>query len=304
MVEWEQFRNIKLKIPTTQKGEWDILEATYLFNVLKALQQILQNEFFDYEFWIYSQQSHETTEQQLPHSNKKQVVFIIGDELGRIPYELAKQATVIFKNYIKLNSGVPNVFYFPLGYNKNTLNQEVKPINFRSYNVFFSGNLHHGRVNLYKSLINERFIPASVLIKFRFLWGSDFDKKYIKSYIRFQNGFASGLSSAEYADKLYNTKIVLCPPGYVNPETFRHYEALRAGCIVISEDLPIMHAYPNSPIISIKNWRDLPSLVHHLLLSPDKMQEYQDRVLLWYNSYLKEEKIAGQIADILKEIQR
>lgn len=52
-------------------------------------------------------------------------------------------------------------------------------------------------------------------------------------------------------EQLVNTVFVPCPPG-IKPETFRHYEALEAGCI------PLIVASKNAEYLDSEWWRDYP----------------------------------------------
>ena len=55
-----------------------------------------------------------------------------------------------------------------------------------------------------------------------------------------------------YTSSLAQTRFVPCPPGN-NPETFRHYEALEAGCIPL-----ILTSTPHSDFLQSEYWRDYP----------------------------------------------
>lgn len=51
----------------------------------------------------------------------------------------------------------------------------------------------------------------------------------------------SPIANAEYVDGLLNSTHALCPPGWVNTETFRYYEALICGAIPIEPETALTH---------------------------------------------------------------
>ena len=57
--------------------------------------------------------------------------------------------------------------------------------------------------------------------------------KFNNDYYHFNEGFNNGLDEEDYNFILKNTKIALCPKGWVNTETFRLYETLETGTIPI-----------------------------------------------------------------------
>jgi hypothetical protein len=123
-----------------------------------------------------------------------------------------------------------------------------------------------------------------------------------RSFIRFSNGFHCGLTPEEYSARLYDSQIVLCPPGLSQPETIRHYEAMRAGCIVILEPLPDTYFYRNSPIIIIRNWREAQQKILHLLANPAEMVSLQHQILDWWNNRCAEKAAAQYIFSKLQTL--
>ena len=120
--------------------------------------------------------------------------------------------------------------------------------------------------------------------------------------INFTSGFATGISGSEYANILYNSKIVLCPKGCTSSETFRHYEAMRAGCIIISSDLPDTEFYKNAPFIILKDWKKINSIVRALLMQPDKMQELHLATLDWWKDKCNEGAVAKYMTSRINKI--
>jgi hypothetical protein len=75
--------------------------------------------------------------------------------------------------------------------------------------------------------------------------------------LRLTDGFLGSVSNVEdYWSLLSRAKIVLCPRGGV-PETYRFFEAIAAGCVVISEALPGAWYYDDHPAVIVRNWKRL-----------------------------------------------
>ena len=113
-----------------------------------------------------------------------------------------------------------------------------------------------------------------------------------------------GLPGEKYAEMLSNSKVALCPPGYHTPETFRHFEAMRAGTIVVSEPLPELDFYVGSPIVTVRNWGDARKAVSDLLGDIDALQERQEQTLHWWEQHCSERAVARRMASKLAELRQ
>lgn len=209
--------------------------------------------------------------------NTKRKLFIIFDEKGRTPLELVEQTRdVIFHAHLSFKEQerkYPNLFHYPLGSNSFVPALPNVPISQRHLNVFFSGNLHAGRARLYQRLAKLPYAPLSLLTRIQKYLNLKFDTKFPFSYIRFTEGFSKGFSFQEYAHYLTHSKIIVSPPGISNPECFRHYEGLRAGCVVIAERLPVKPQFESSPVIEVRNWHEGFKTIRRLLNDPLKLDD-------------------------------
>ena len=239
----------------------------------------------------------------------KSVLIYLSEERGFIPDALRPYFKAIFKSYMPCEPG-GNIFSFTLGYiNEVIFSTDYLPkINQRQLNLFFSGNLHKKRSDLYRQFTILRFVPLAVLIKlvrgpmrniFLKLFGSDFSSAEKKIEIHFTNGFMRGYSKKEYKSFLLQTKILLCPAGFVSPETFRLFEGLNAGCIVISEKLPELDIYRDVPVIQIDSWKEGLCRANELLSNPAMMQQIQDSGIMWWNYNCSCNAVAKRISKLI-----
>ena len=285
-------------------------ESDYIGSVIEYLAEMLGTDFLNYDFFIYSNHGPGNTPPQSVDyaSPKKKVLLYFSDEHGEDPTAFSESYHAIFKSYIGAANEERNIFPLALGLVKDVPSYPIVPINERKINVFFSGNLNLNRVAFYKNLTSLGWILPEKLLKRT--WGlkllisikRDFSKRFPKSMILFNRGFKSGLTPSTYGETLSQSKVILCPRGYFSTECFRHYEALRAGCVIISERLPDNHLYKNSPIIQIDDWNEGLQQVDKLLADKEKLNQLSQQGLEWWANVFSEKATAHYIADKLNHL--
>src|SRR5690554_3749169 len=236
-------------------------ESLFIERVFENLIPMLGASFGDYDFWIFSNQYPKKVFPESANfpSDRKKVLLYFSDESGMDPAALSGSYFAIFKSYMVNDSERSNVFPLSLGYVSGVPEFPILNINKRKYNVFFQGNLNKNRIEFYRSFSPFRWLLPSgnilkhvwyreLLIRYR----NDYSSFFPQSRIIFNGSFKSGMSEQEYGEVLRNSKIVLCPRGFESVESFRHFEAMRAGCVVVSEKLPQNYLYKNSPIIEVE----------------------------------------------------
>lgn len=127
------------------------------------------------------------------------------------------------------------------------------------------------------------------------------------NYIKFTSGFngqGGGLNYNEYIKLLTNSKIILCPKGYLSSETFRHYEAIKSGSIVITERLPKTYFYKNAPYIEVNNWKDGLLKAEELISSSVKLKYLQKKNSLFYKKFLSENSVAKYAYKVIKSFNK
>ncbi|UOQ74417.1 hypothetical protein [Hymenobacter cellulosilyticus] len=312
IIKGRNFTNVFFNF--SQEG-WDSdanYENDYFSNLLIGIHEILGKEADDYIFIIYSHlyldkdDKYDFIEEH--GDSKKIVIFYLSDEdpNGPMPDELmSKKVFAVFKAFLAKEPAYPNLYKLPLGYATSTKHQPVTEINTRKINVFFSGALHNTRLGLFKNFTFFRALPewywVRIFHRFKKYIPHNYDSFYPNSHIQFnKGGFRSGMTPAKYTDLLYNCKISLCPTGILSVETLRHFESMRAGCIVISEPLPKAYYYDGSPMIILDDWSKLDGVVKDLLANPQKMSELQQKTLDWWENICAEPAVAKHIVETLR----
>jgi hypothetical protein len=286
-------------------------EMEFLLHLFEALSGVLKEKFKKYVFYVFSTNDSSILPGVINQNvdADKTILIYVSDERGFIPDQLRPFFKAIFKSYMPYEPG-GNIFSFTLGHINDVvfLSDNLPKIKDRSINMFFSGNLHKNRSDLYRQFTVLRFVPLAVLIKmvrgplrniFLKFFGSNFSSVDKKVEIHFTNGFMRGYSKKEYKSFLLQTRILLCPKGFVSPETFRLFEGLNAGCIVISDKLPELDIYKNVPVIQIDSWKEGLKKADELLSNPVMMQQIQDSGVMWWSNNCSYDAVAKRISKLI-----
>jgi hypothetical protein len=259
--------------------------------------------FAEHDWVIYS--ANNTDGPEPPPHPEKTVLLYISDETMRIPEHLSPHFKAIFKCYIPVDRQ-GNIFSMPLGYVKGRKKIEQTPIETRPFNVFFSGNLNENRFPLYQHFNWFKLMPTwlftRVYYRVKNRLNFDYSNYFPNSYIRFTHGFNTGLNAEQYTHYLYNSKIIICPKGFTSAETFRHYEALQAGSIVLSQKLPDTYYYKGGPFVQLNSWREMDKAVMDLIKDPKALRAKQEEAKSWWEEKCSEKAVARHISTSLKNL--
>jgi len=214
------------------------------------------------------------------------IVFSTSDEHHQQPISdhLQDNVFLLFKNYYPMQPICDDrVFPFPLGCLTNFSGTSSIPINEREMDYSFAGTFNgNGRDKMHQQLEARR---------------DDGKKKFWT----ITNSWGKGLNMDEYSSLLSQTKIALCPSGYVSKESFRIFEAARCGCVLIVDDVPTnLWYYEEFPGIIVKDWSDL-SVIERLLSDPDAMQDISNKTVQWYQRCISPEAVASYVQHKIEE---
>ena len=288
----------------------ELVERSYLEAMYRHLCVELGPKINDYEIVLWADTgAGKCPAPLLSAALKPRVLVYISDETSSVPFHLSGHFTVILKSYLPREHPEHRIFAMPLGYAFGMPLMPVLPINQRTQNVFFTGCPGTHRMEFAKALLQLAAPRDRTLSTTSGLNNStrraqeqvvaDFSRAFPASCICFTTGFGKGLDHASYARMLHDSKIALCPRGWKSSETFRHFEAMRAGCVLISDSLPSTRLYRDAPIIRVKNWSSLGEIVHELLASPERMSELQQLTMKWWEDVCSERASAIYLKDML-----
>lgn len=190
----------------------------------------------------------------------------------------------------------------PLGYARQVA-LPVKPLAQRSNLLWFAGSLHNAQTRgmaLYPRLANLPKLRArqqmvAVLQKLQA------ERPDWPISLQINQTYQAGQAGADraYAERLMDTRICVVPRG-TTPETHRFFEAMRAGCVVVAQNLPDFWFYRSAPAIRLKQWSELEQVVETLLATPGSLEERHRASRRWWEEVAGPRPLADSIAAILQ----
>ena len=196
------------------------------------------------------------------------------------------------------------MYDIPLGY-YNQLDLPIKDIGARRYDVSFAGSVVHQSYPVW-SIIRLLETPKSISRKKMIAALDKIHKEHPEFRIKLSitSGFEAAWSAdpKSYSQEMMDTKICLVPRGAAL-ETFRFFEALRYGCVVITEALPSRWFYDGSPAVRVENWNDLAGILKKLIEDERLMQREHQRSLEWWRTRCSEAAVGAYVAGKLNSLR-
>lgn len=222
----------------------------------------------------------------------------MSDEGGRIPHALCERCDAVFKAYLPDAELPANLFHFPVGVaNYEEVGQETEGTR-KDINVFFFGNLNEQRMGLHKQLTGS-ILPETMYrryVEWRGASQLDLSDRFPNSIIRFSRDWGGGMDPETYHQALGRSKIALCPAGFRTAETFRHFEALRAGCVVLSEPLPQNNPfYQTEAILEVDSYAEMVRVAERLLRHEAHLDELMRASRDWWQEECAPQAVADYV---------
>jgi hypothetical protein len=185
----------------------------------------------------------------------------------------------------------------PLGYHSQTEVPQVAMAD-RQLDSFFAGEVR----SPFRSRKYQQYLSTSKVEAREQLW-KVLHELQAEAKWKIDLGDISGGQRTSYDDafnsysaKMMNSRICLAPRGTI-AETYRAYEGLRAGCLVLTNPLPKDEfLYPDAPLLIVDDWRDLPRLLEQFARNIELLEEFRARSLAWWHDHLRPEVVAVSIA--------
>jgi len=244
----------------------------------------------DYSF-ILQMWDHE-----MPARTKYPKILIsTSDEMHGVPTQIEDSSYVhIFKQYAPMGTptdqtsvkNINRVSPLPLGCLKGFSSQDI-PITKRTRDWSWMGQFDpYTRVNFRQAV--DR------------LQG---ERPDYNSHVLWYEGWNNGDAIDSYCDVMNDTKIALVPIGSGSKESFRFFEAMCAGCIVINAGMPQTPMYNTAPAFPMDaGWADLTRTVDFILGREEEEMLYLSKTArVWYEHFCSPESIADYM---LKRIEK
>lgn len=200
----------------------------------------------------------------LKNIDRKFITFVTSAEGHRyIPEEIFNENCLAcftqyypkFENYYDRSAfdRKNKLFELPLGTGSGFTGNSNIPILDRRYGYTFLGQLDFSaRQDLHMSLTLNDSYPC---------------KKFIYLY----EGWNQGIPMNQYSEIMSDTKIALVPRGSASLDSFRFYEAIKCGCIVLTTSQNEYGFMRGSPHIEMKTWANLNIYLDNIFSDDEKM---------------------------------
>jgi hypothetical protein len=190
----------------------------------------------------------------------------------------------------------------PLGYARQT-DLPGKPFESRRYLVGFLGSLEnreYSRFSLKRLFATPKVVVRSKMAQaIKKLAASAPESVFYGTTSSFTESVMTN-AGERYTEIMADTKIALAPRGS-SIHTSRYYEAMRQGCVVISDRLPPHWFYAGSPAIEIDDWDSLEAVVKALEADPERLMDLHRQSLAWWDEKLSERAVAHVMAKCLEK---
>lgn len=238
-----------------------------------------------------------------PHLPLSKLEAVLTFEFARDTYTSVRSRLERMKPHSEYGATIrrdPVTIHLPLGYHSQIELPQV-PMADRELDTFFAGDL----TPRYSPGSYQRYTSSSKIEARKQLWAV-LQQLQQEGQWRLELGnIAAGERSTgapefgSYSEKMMHSRLCVAPRGSV-ADTYRAFEGLRAGCLVLANPLPKDEFfYPGAPVFIVDHWRELPSLLKRFARNIELLEEFRARGLAWWDAHLRPEVLAESIAQQL-----
>jgi hypothetical protein len=194
----------------------------------------------------------------------------------------------------------PRIVHLPWG-SAGLVERPLKLINERPQNYFFSGGISTGA----DSGLRKRLGTPKVIVRLQLVEAL---KRLEEKYPNLSTNTTVAIHASPYdlkddeayAQRLMDAKVCLAPRG-TTADTWRLFEGLKSGSIVITNPLPDEWYYRDAPVIQVDDWSELEGVMLPLLADETRMQQLQDRALDYWKNVCGDQALGRYLAAAVKE---
>ena len=267
----------------------------------------------------------------LPHVGDDVIVFCLGDELARIPpyahdVGLLAKTGVTRRPFVAVGapstwgSLVPSVLQevnaqlLRLPTALRSLRRSVRhrrppavveiplapwsppegplvPFDERRYDLTFAGSMTN-------EVERRRVLPQKTRARRELVGALDRlrrDRPDLAVDVRTFDSFHDAKHADGYVELMMQTRLMPCPRGGFR-ETYRHFEAAAAGCVLITEMLPRRAYYRGCPAVQLRTWSQLPGTVESLVADRAALRRRHEATLEWWQRECSPHATAARVA--------
>lgn len=181
----------------------------------------------------------------------------------------------------------------------NVVDLPLRPFGERRSDLFFAGSVAHapGRAAALKARIMPKNLAREAMLRNveRLRRRTDLTVE-----LRLTGGFEESVAADphEYSNALMDARLALVPRG-ATTETHRFFQALRYGCVVVTDCVPPSWFYEQAPIVRLRHWDELESALVPLLEKPERLEGIHRQALAWWAAACSEEAVGRLMARTL-----
>jgi hypothetical protein len=193
---------------------------------------------------------------------------------------------------------------FPLGCVSEPA-EALVPVPDREFDGVFLGTLRNFEVpdQAWKRMVRTMFLSPKERSRLRLVQAVrelQAARPELKLFVKMTSCFHSvpAADRTLFPEALSNAKVSLVPRGS-SLETFRFFESMRAGCVLITESLPASEYYDGCPCFRVSDWGEIQELIPSIINDPPRMRSLQEETLRWWQTMCCEEAVARRMARVL-----
>lgn len=231
------------------------------------------------------------------------------DQLYRLPGLWARLSAGLRAGSFE---ALPPIFPIPLGY-ANQHDLPIKPFSERTNDIQFAGSISHNdeEHGVKRWIESPKVVSRRQMLDHLTAYQQTHPDVTMDLFVTDGFGphaaewgadhFQKMRDAETYSTTLMDTRICLVPRG-TSLETFRFFEGLRAGCVLIAERLPSRWFYDDAPVLTLDDWSELSDVLDTLLQNPNALRERHRASLHWWESVCSEEAVGRYMAHTLASL--
>jgi hypothetical protein len=184
----------------------------------------------------------------------------------------------------------------------NVLDLPLRRFEERGSDLFFAGSVAHapGRGAALKARIMPKNLSREAMLRNVERLRHDRD---VSVDLRVTGGFRESVNAdpAAYSHALMDCRLALVPRG-ATTETHRFFQALKYGCVVVTDSVPPSWFYEEAPIVRLRHWDELEQVVMPLLARPERLDALHRQALRWWELACSEEAVGRLMARTLNAL--
>jgi hypothetical protein len=184
----------------------------------------------------------------------------------------------------------------------NVLDLPTKPIAARDADLFFAGSVAQAPGPISK--LKTRVMPKGLARQAMLRSVSRLERRGgLRVDLRITPGFQESAAADpdQYSRALMDARIALVPRG-ATTETHRFFQALKYGCVVVTDAIPPIWFYEQAPVLRLPSWRELERTVVPLLADGERLEALHRQSLAWWRSACSEEAVGRYMAHTLNAL--